>query len=63
MIKQEKTSIVAFSTYVSTGKNLNLLLPDPATLTEEEVDDIKEFLQLVMTKLDRQNERNKKSDI
>jgi len=63
MIKQEKPPVVGFSTYVSPGKNLNLLMPDPATLSEEEISDIKEFLQLVMTKLDRQNERNKKSDI
>jgi len=62
MNKQEKIPTVGYGRHISTGKSLNILLPDPVSLTEEEIGDIKEFLHLIMSKLDRQAEKIKNGD-
>ncbi|MGF6275902.1 hypothetical protein ABIB38_004308 [Massilia sp. UYP11] len=62
MTKNEKATNIGYTQPIATGKTLTLLMPDHSTLNDEEIDDIKEFFNLIMRKMDRQRERNKPAE-
>lgn len=62
MTKNERATSIGYTLPISTGKTLTLLMPDHSTLNDEEIDDIKEFFNLIMRKMDRQRERNKPAE-
>ena len=62
MTKNEKATNIGYTQPIATGKTLTLLMPDHSTLNDEEIDDIKEFFNLIMRKMDRQKERNKPAE-
>ena len=63
MNKNEKTPNIGYTQPIATGKTLTLLMPDHSTLSDEEIDDIKEFFLMVMKKLERQREQNKSAAV
>lgn len=62
MTKNEKATNIGYTQPIATGKTLTLLMPDHSTLNDEEIDDIKEFFNLIMRKMDRQKERNNSAE-
>lgn len=63
MNTNEKTSNIGYTQPIATSKTLTLLMPDHSTLGDEEIEDIKEFFEMVMKKLDRQKERNQSAGV
>lgn len=63
MTKNEKATNIGYTLPIATGKTLTLLMPDHITLNDEEIDDIKEFFEMVMKKMDRQKERNQSAEV
>lgn len=63
MNKNERATNIGYTQPIATGKTLTLLMPDHSTLNDEEIEDIKEFFEMVTKKLDRQKERNQSAGV